>query len=859
MLLDRVVERRTAVDAAELVSAGAEARDGGALLAAGGVYEIPVKPGELDGIDCLEVGFDKTAAAAGEFALGFEMSTGRRTPGLARNDGYHIWNQRSGHAEGGRMVLPYENFCMIGYPTGWGEVERLVITVREGTGLVRGIEAVVRERSPGPRLTDEEFFGERLDCSVAGMQHVKAAAEGCDYAAAAAELVVHLRSRSAPVLRYRSEPEPVDGHSTEAADRILAHFINGHQLGKEIDWRANPEGYLEWCHAFNRHRFLMTLVDAYLATGDGRYAAELDYLVSTWIKASPCPIANNGGGDPAWETLSTACRVAYVWMQVFFGVLNAKEFSDRTRIDMLKSLHAHAEHLVRYQGFDNNWRIAEAQAVLTAGICFPEMSRSVEWVRTGSERLLEEMARQVWPDGVQQEVSPGYHWMCGRAFAAMRGFYRDNARELPGGFEETVAKMAEYVMYLTRPDGSTPSFNDSGGVRGRRGLSEAVRYGAEELGREDMRYVLSRGRAGSPPEALFTGFPDAGIFVSRSDWSERANWLAFRAGRTGRAHCHEDKLSFELAALGDLIIVDPGIASYQNEPWTHFFRSAAAHNVAFVDGLAPNQIGRLSREQKMASSRSDVISASGEVLDYASGLFCDGWGAEPEGLDGITHRREIVFIRPAYWAVLDSFFRTDGEGGGGEGDGGSHEVELLFHFMPMRVGADAGGIVRTNRLGRPNLDLIPAWPAEPAVEIICGQSDPVQGWIAADGIVPAPVASMSTSGQLPLRLATVLVPHDSSGDSGMSAARTDVPGGVDLEIAHPVGGRDILMWRPETVAAGGPAATDAGLALLRLGAKGEVLSAAAVGGSFVHYEGVPVVEATGAAGEVDYAETVGAD
>src|SRR5690606_22131331 len=123
---------------------------------------------------------------------------------------------------------------------------------------------------------------------------------------------------------------------------ICDHVILDQPLGREIDWRANPIGYLEWMHAFNRHSFMQDLVEAYLVTKDEKYAAELDYLVSSWIRTTPSPIGNNGGGDPAWETLSVAVRCYNAWFDIFYACRSTPSLRDDTVIDMVKSFYHHA-------------------------------------------------------------------------------------------------------------------------------------------------------------------------------------------------------------------------------------------------------------------------------------------------------------------------------------------------------------------------------------------------------------------------------------------------------------------------------------------------------------------------------------
>ena len=69
-----------------------------------------------------------------------------------------------------------------------------------------------------------------------------------------------------------------------------------------------------------------------------------------------------------WPSTSVRNRVNWSWLDIFFGTLGAPELTTRTRLDMLKSLAAHAEHLLRWEGAQNNWIIVESQALASCGI-----------------------------------------------------------------------------------------------------------------------------------------------------------------------------------------------------------------------------------------------------------------------------------------------------------------------------------------------------------------------------------------------------------------------------------------------------------------------------------------------------------
>jgi len=286
-----------------------------------------------------------------------------------------------------------------------------------------------RQRPAGPRLTDSGLFAQ-LNLNYPGLEAVRAAVADGNIEQARTALATHFRTRQLPHtiyphpgaehalsshVRTRTQPQAVNRPAAESAtianaEQLMQHVILGEPLGPEIDWRANPIGYLEWMHAFNRHYWMQHLIKAYLTTGDERYAAELAALVSSWLKATPPPVGNNGGGDPSWETLSTAVRCYGAWFDIFYACLHSPHFTDTLLVDMVKSFYEHAEHLMEFSVTrHNNWLVVESQVIASIGVLFPEYTRAAEWRREGYARLTAEIATQVYPDGVQWELSAGYH------------------------------------------------------------------------------------------------------------------------------------------------------------------------------------------------------------------------------------------------------------------------------------------------------------------------------------------------------------------------------------------------------------------------------------------------------------------
>jgi hypothetical protein len=693
------------------------------------------------------------------------IDSSSHTPGLQGND-YVRCYYRYLHQGWGRVEFPYENMLIFGIPARWHEVSRVRLQLSgsgEGTFQIAAIRIEKRDRASGPRLTDEELLA-ALHLDGPGLEAVRRQVDAGDLERAKEALLRTYQVRERPRHPYATEPSPVAGYDTDEADEIRDHFILEQQLDADIDWRANPVGYLEWMHAFNRHFFLATLVEAYLATADEKYAHELDYLLSTWMRDSPVPMGNNGGGDPAWETLSTACRINNAWPRVWYALLESTAFQPATRLDMLKSFYEHAEHLIQYPT-GHNWLVAESAALTTIGILFPEFERSEMWRAVGMERLEREIAYQVYPDGAQFELSPGYHRMCADLFADVYELALLNGHPVSRRYAQRLESMFEYTAYVTRPDGTRPSLNDAGALD-TSSAPELLR-GDELFGRPDLSYVATCGTQGQPPTGLSRAFPYAGHYVMRTGWDRDALWAVIDAGPFGAAHQHEDKLNLELYAYGTRFVVDPGIASYLDDPWTHYARSTAAHNTVLVDGQGQARRTNVPQAEHRVDRPGDARWGSSERLDYLWASYDDGYTGIAAD-QGLVHRRLVLFVKHKFWLIWDVL----------EGQG-EHEMEVLYHFAPMLVQAsETDGSVRSNRLGLPNIEFLPVGTPD-EVEIVCGQQSPVQGWLAQSGLgrsrllVPAPVARYWMGGRLPLAFGVVAAPFESGTTSGLSVQQVD--------------------------------------------------------------------------------------
>jgi hypothetical protein len=93
---------------------------------------------------------------------------------------------------------------------------------------------------------------------------------------------------------------------------------------------------------------------------------------------------------------------------VYHRFLTARAFDDDAITLFVKSYVEHAEYLMAFKT-TGNWLTMEANGLYHVGALFPEFKDAARWRATALERLTAELDIQVYPDGAQIELAPGYH------------------------------------------------------------------------------------------------------------------------------------------------------------------------------------------------------------------------------------------------------------------------------------------------------------------------------------------------------------------------------------------------------------------------------------------------------------------
>jgi len=478
--------------------------------------------------------------------------------------------------------------------------------------------------------------------------------------------------RKAALLKAFREALPhADGMIVAEADRFCKHVFDllgsgPTPLGERIDWhvdfksghRWNPKTYYKriryapypggydikvpW--ELSRCQHFPRLGQAYLLTGDEKYAREFVAQATDWIEQNPWPWGVN------WAcSMDVAIRaVNWLWAYRFFE--GSQSLSPGFKTCFFTSLSTQGRHIFRNLenkgGLRNNHYLTDLVGLVHLGVLCPGFKEVKRWRDFALQELWKEALVQVCPDGVSFEASVAYHRLALEMLLVTALLCREAEVEVPADVLARLEKMVEFVLVYTRPDGSVPKMGDEDNGR-------LLRLGVwEDPEKEwnDHRSLLALGGAlfgradfsgaagesgweaawilGDPPTNLkeesadppgSRRFPDSGIYVLRN----RKAHMLVEAGKIGTGglgvHNHDNPLGLELWMNGHILFADPGAYVYTSD-WQarELFRSIRSHNTVEVEkestgNTAPMELFRLnirrtSREREWTSdSKTDLL------------------------------------------------------------------------------------------------------------------------------------------------------------------------------------------------------------------------------------------------------------
>jgi hypothetical protein len=440
-----------------------------------------------------------------------------------------------------------------------------------------------------------------------------------------------------------------------------------HTIPSPIRWTENPSRDREWLILLHKFYYSVGLGMAYHETSTPRYVKKWMELTSSWINAVPLDFLPS---DVAGRRIQN-----WIFAHYYFVTLHqSAEVGPEFYAQFLESLHRQVSHLCEHLTPARNHRTLELCAIFSAAVVFPEFNEAENWLTFSTEELSNNIQADFLPDGVHCELSTDYHHLVLKNYLWIRKLARLNDISMPDSIDEGIKKALEFSVYSHRPDGAIPSLSDGDS----RNFLDLLKQGYELYGHEPFKYVSSQGKSGTPPEHRSRGFVDSGYYVLRSGWSGKnesyqdQRYLIFDCGPLGAGnHGHLDVLSFEMAAYGRPLIVDPGRYTYDESGetnWRALFRGTAYHNTVLVDGRNQTRYEWKKNRFKVTGSEPEreiraFVTRPG--LDYLHGV------ARSHEYP-VVHERKILFVNGEYWVIVDLLRAT-----------GSHEYDLLFHLSSL--------------------------------------------------------------------------------------------------------------------------------------------------------------------------------
>ena len=490
-----------------------------------------------------------------------------------------------------------------------------------------------------------------LNLDAKGLEKVKSLVIASKYEEGAMELLNYYRNRAN--IRHlefdiadqkKFAGKKVNDNTLELANDILLHKFKPHKgypafdYGKDINWQYRPVQDQLLTTFLHRTAFWEPLGLVYRSTGDEQYAKEWVVELRDWIKKNKQG-AYPDDKDYAWKAFVVSFRLNH-WSGYFNLFLNSPNFTPAFLIGFLNSYNQQSDYVMANYTPDGNHRLYEALHLMYAGSSFPEMKQATTWRKSGIEILNEEIKKQVLPDGVQFELSPGYHigtikiFLDALQIAQMNGI----EKEFPESYRSLVEKMVLAVGKYSFPDYTFPLYGNSFLTNKSVMLKNYQLWAKVFPQNKVIEYYATDGASGKQPDYLSSALPNAGFYAFRSEWDKNATVMQIKIGPPAEFHSHPDNGNFVLWVKGRDFTPDAGSFVYANvgdqeNAKRDWYRSTKAHQTLTIDDQNIKNDAKVSRWE---------TNGNVQVLSYLNPSY-----------KSLSHQRNFLFIDKTFFIIID--------------------------------------------------------------------------------------------------------------------------------------------------------------------------------------------------------------
>lgn len=543
-------------------------------------------------------------------------------------------------------------------------------------------------------------------------------------------------------------------------------------VGNLPKWKDNPtpQKDREAIFVLNRMEHWKPLLQAFMLTGDERYAARVTAELSDWISACERPDIpewtaakedrERGMADlryrfdageqntAPWRSLEAGFRMFQSWYLITECLEGTPLLTKELWRKLCHSVQEHAEVLTRvtpllYPEADHNHYLMEMAGLFFAACKFPDISKAEQWKRQAVRGLERSMFVQYTEGGGQIEGCPHYHNEC--LVLLMRVLLETKKSHIEGcfgpAFQKGIYDALTYALHTCRPTGVCVPWGDSDASTA---PVKSALYGAfvfedkvfletmEKLaGHEAVNEVfesciwdcpdpeqyesmIKSGNAGMAFASSNSRIPLAAWYHPLSQVCLRSSWRRdavslFAACRlpVQNPHAHMDPGGIDLTAYGRTMVADPGRFTYNEIPERKLFKSAFSHTTLTINGKEPFEYISSWHYGEQGKGRITEVSRVYTQTNTACRVMAE------YAFNGFVHQRLLYtgFFEPQpFLAVFDRVTGLKKE----------DYAELHFHVNYTRSRAEERGIC--------------FWePSEPSLLVVgdCGLEPSLRdGWIS---------------------------------------------------------------------------------------------------------------------------------
>jgi autotransporter-associated beta strand protein len=612
--------------------------------------------------------------------------------------------------------------------------ETITVTLSppSGTAASPASATVNLADNPTQTIPSDALFFSKLDLTRPGLEAVQTAVAANNFPAARSALASYFRARNAPVF-----PTPAFTPNATQINNALQHkyTITGVTYDFEpepvttINWSFNPTNPVnnEWPWQLNRHDWWDDLARQYQISPatNAAYLNEFLFELNDWITTSPVGDAANNQAGSRWRTIEAGIRTLSTWPASFYRLKSYPALSDDLLVLWVKSFYMHGRHLQKFTAGSGNWVAIEQLGLFTIGTIFPEFIEAASWRALAVTRMETFLINDVYPDGAEVELAPGYHDLVIGDIEGMKSLAAANGLPTSPIFDSKLEALYAYEMWVSEPNRNIPFINDSWDVDVKSRLGKGF---AVFPHRTDFQWINTGGTSGTVPDHTSHLFPDAGQVVMRSGWSTTDSYLLMDAGPPGTGHQHEDKLSINVDGYGTRHVIDCGPYDYDTSAYRTVSLGSHSNSQPLVDDLDQNRL----IDSTLHRNPTPITWRTTPQYDYAAASYGEdsreGWG--PSRARPAVTRRHLFFMKPDVWVVIDAFKALDAA---------SHTYSGIFHCSDDAVVTDAASQRVTVQLlpgefdpysrttvtsAKPSLTITPLATGGQTLQVVKGQDSP---------------------------------------------------------------------------------------------------------------------------------------